>query len=152
IAEKLAGTPTLTYDEPNTTRQRELARDRVKDVYDTYRRGDVLVEQEQKIEEEQLILLRLEHEAASAAVPAWWRARRAGGMLVLVAALFSLIGYYVVRHEPEIARELGRIGMVCGLVVAAMALVRLLAMQPWDAELIPVAVAAMILAIAYNPH
>ena len=42
--------------------------------------------------------------------------------------------------------------MLCGLVVAATGLVRLLAMQPWDAELIPVALLAMILAIAYNPH
>ncbi len=31
-------------------------------------------------------------------------------------------------------------------------LVRLLAVQPWDADLVPVAVAAMILAVAYNPH
>ena len=50
VAEKLKGTPTLTYEEQYTNRRRELARSRVKDVYDTYRRGDVLVEQDQKIE------------------------------------------------------------------------------------------------------
>ena len=31
-------------------------------------------------------------------------------------------------------------------------MVRLLAMQTWDAELVPVAIAAMIVAIAYNPN
>ena len=29
---------------------------------------------------------------------------------------------------------------------------RLLALQPWDAEVIPIALTAMVLAIAYNPH
>ena len=34
----------------------------------------------------------------------------------------------------------------------APAAVRLLNMQTWDAELVPVAIAAMIVAIAYNPQ
>ena len=152
VAEKLKGTATLTYEEQYTNRQRELARSRVKDVYDTYRRGDVLVEQDQKIEEEQLILLRMEHDAANAALGLGARARRAGSVVILVAALFALIGYYVQRHEPQIAGDLRRIAALCGLVVLTIGLVRLLAVQPWDAELIPVAIAAMILAIAYNPH
>ena len=42
--------------------------------------------------------------------------------------------------------------MICGLVVLAPAAVRLLTMQTWDAELVPVAIAAMIVAIAYNPN
>ncbi|SIO20253.1 hypothetical protein SAMN05444166_2968 [Singulisphaera sp. GP187] len=152
IAEKLAGTPTLTYEEPYTTTQRELARGRVEDVYDTYRQGDVLLDQDQKIEEEQLILLRLEHDKASGTLGIGGRIRRVSSMILLVAALFALIGYYVVRHEPAVACELNRVAALCGLVVAAIGLVRLLAMQPWDAELIPVAIAAMIIAIAYNPH
>ncbi len=152
IAEKLKGTATLTYEEQSTNQRRERARSRVKDVYDTYRRGDVLVEQDQNVEEEQLILLRMEHDTANAALGLDARVRRAGSVIVLVAALFALIGYYVQRHEPQIAGDLRRIAALCGLVVLASGLVRLVAMQPWDAELIPVAIAAMILAIAYNPH
>ncbi|MEJ7637245.1 MAG: HDIG domain-containing metalloprotein [Singulisphaera sp.] len=71
---------------------------------------------------------------------------------MLVAAVFALIGYYVQRHEPEIAGDLARITALCALVVATIGLVRLLALQPWDAELIPIAIAAMVLAVAYNPH
>jgi putative nucleotidyltransferase with HDIG domain len=152
VAEKLKGTPTLTFEEQYTNQQRELARSRVQDKYDTYLKGDVLVEQNQPISEEQLILLRLEHERANAGIPLGARLRRIGSMVVLVASLFALIGYYVHRHEPEIAGNLGRTAALCGLVVVAIGLVRLLAVQPWDAELIPVAVAAMTLAIAYNPH
>jgi len=48
---------------------------------------------------------------------------------VLVAALFALIGYYIHRHEPQIARDLKRISALCGLVVAIvdLALLRVLA-------------------------
>src|SRR5581483_5111852 len=66
VADKLAGTPTLSFEEQATSLQREQARDRVQDVYDVYRRGDVLVEQGQEIGEEQLILLRMEHDTAGA--------------------------------------------------------------------------------------
>lgn len=158
IAEKLAGTPTLTYEEQYTAQQRELARSGVGEVYDTYRRGDVLVEQGQKIEEEQLILLHLEHDAAIRAAHLSGkdrivaRVRRAGAIVLLVAALYALVGYYIVRHEPEVAGDLRRIAALCGLTIVAIGLVRLSSIQPWDAELIPVAIAAMILAIAYNPH
>ncbi len=109
IAEKLAGTPTLTYEEQYTTTQRELARGRVEDVYDTYRQGDVLLDQDQKIEEEQLILLRLEHDKASGSLSIGERIRRVGSMILLVAALFALVGYYVIRHEPELARDSNRV-------------------------------------------
>ena len=152
VAEKLAGTPTLTYEAEYTDQLRDAARGRVAAVYDTYRRGALLVEQGQTIGEEQLILLRMEHEQANNLLGLGQRLRRAGSMVVLVAALFALVGYYIHRHEPRISRDLKRIAALCGLVVVAISLVRLLALQPWNAEVIPVAVAAMILAIAYNPH
>jgi putative nucleotidyltransferase with HDIG domain len=152
VADRLKGSPTLTYDGPTTNAQREQARNSVEDILDTYRRGDVLVEQGQDINEEQLILLRMEHETSLENLSRADRLRHGASILVLVAALFALIGYYIHRHEPEIARDLGRIAALCALVVAAVGLVRLLALQPWDADLIPVAIAAMILAIAYNPH
>ena len=152
VGPKLAGTPTLRYEEHATNRARQEARARVADVYDPFRKGDVLVEQDQDITDEHLALLRLEHQTSNALLGLDARARRAGSIIVLVAALFALIGYYVHRHEPKIARSLPRIAVLCALVTASTGLVRLLAMQPWDADLIPVALLAMILAIAYNPH
>lgn len=152
VAGKLTGTPTLAYEERYTTQQREKARASVEDVFDTYRRGDVLVEQDQEILEDHVILLRLEHATANARLTVGAKARRVGSVIVLVAAVFALIGYYVQRHEPEIAGDLARITALCALVVAAIGLVRLVAQQPWDAELIPIAITAMVLAVAYNPH
>jgi putative nucleotidyltransferase with HDIG domain len=152
VADKLKGTPTLKYEEQETTRVRQTARDSVAELYDDYHRGDVLVEQDQEIAEEQLALLRIEHDAANAVQKAGARLRRGGSVAVLVAALYALIGYYIYRHEPTIACSLTRIATLCALMVAAMGLVRLLSMQPWAAELVPVALTAMVIAIAYNPH
>lgn len=152
IAGRLKSSPTLSYDEKVTAMVREEARRAIPDVYDVYHLRDRLVAQGQPIGEEQLILLGLEHDAANAALTPLERLRRAGSIAFLVSALFALIGYYVHRHEPRIARSTRRIAILCVLVVSAVGLVRLLALQPWDAEVIPVGLLAMILAIAYNPH
>jgi putative nucleotidyltransferase with HDIG domain len=151
VADRIDGRPTLTYEPEVTARLRDEARSRVAEHHDIYTRGDVLVEQGHAIGEEQLILLRMEHESATDALRLGDKARRALGVLALVAALFFLTGYYVYWHEPRIAGDLRRIVTVCGLVVVSMAVVRLLASQTWNAELVPVAIGAMILAIAYNP-
>ena len=152
VADRIDGRPTLSYEPEVTARLREEARSRVGEHFDTYTKGDVLVEQGQAIGEEQLILLRMEHEAAHGAAGLGDRARRAAGIVALVAALFLLTGYYVCRHEPAIACDLRHIATVCGLVIVAMAVVRLLADQTWNAEVVPVAIAAMIMAIAYDPN
>jgi cyclic-di-AMP phosphodiesterase PgpH len=152
IAGKFDNTPTLSFEAEATAKAREAARARVPDHFDTFSRGDVLVEQDQTIGEEQLILLRLEHDEAVKALGFGDRARRALGILALVAALFVLTGYYAWRHERRFVEDPRRIALICGLVVMAPAAVRLLNMQTWDAELVPVAIAAMIVAIAYNPN
>jgi putative nucleotidyltransferase with HDIG domain len=152
VADRLAGTPTLTYDEPATLRARRLARSRVREAVVTYHRGDTLIKQGQPILEDQFALLRLEHQKAISELGLVDRAKRAGSVVVLVAALFALIGYYIYRHEPKIGANTRRIAVLCILGVAAIGVSRLLAIQPWDAELIPVALTAMVLAIAYNPH
>ena len=134
-----------------TARLRDEASSRVRDVYDTYKRGEVLVEAGQKIGDEQLILLRLEHEAAMGELRFGDKARRALGIFALVAALYFLAAAYIYRREPRFVENYRRVAMICGLVIAALALIRLLAAQTWNAEIVPVAIVGMIVAIAYNP-
>jgi len=151
VADRLDGRPTLTFDQEETARLREVARSAVPEWFDPYREGEVLVEQGQSIGEEQLILLRMEHDTAIAELTVAEKLQRALGILALVSALFILAGSYIARHEGRIASDLGRIATLCALVVVCVGVVRLLANQAWNAELIPVAASAMILAIAYNP-
>ena len=152
IADRLAGLPTLSYEEGFTNQLREQARASVPDKYDTWRRNELLVPQGQEIGEDQLPLLKEEHAAALAARTWDQKVRRWVSVIVLSAAVFALIGFYIARHEPKIANDLGRVASICGLCVAALFVARLAAIQPWNAELTPIAIAAMILAIAYNPH
>ncbi|MGO9601731.1 MAG: HD family phosphohydrolase [Isosphaeraceae bacterium] len=152
VADRVDGRPTLTYEPEVTARLRDQARSQVEERYDTFSRGDVLVEQGQSIGEEQLILLRMEHEQARKSLSLMERVRRGLGILGLVAALFLLTGYYVYWHEPKIAADLRHVATSCGLIVLSLAVVRLLANQTWNAEVVPVAIGAMVLAIAYNPN
>jgi putative nucleotidyltransferase with HDIG domain len=150
IANQLDTVATLSFEAEATALFREEARNRVADHFDTYTRGEVLVEEGQTIGEEQLILLRLEHNASMAELGFGDRARRAIGIFALVAALHVLAGSYVSRHERRFVRDPSRVAMICGLVILALAVVRILTAQTWNAEVIPVAIAGMIVAIAYN--
>lgn len=152
IANRLAGLPTLAYEEAYTTQLREQARNSVPDKFDTWRKGELLVPQGQEIGVDQLLLLKAENDRALASLTWPDRLRRGAAIFILVAATFALIGYYVVRHEPKVAHDLGRIASICTLSVVALFVARLAAIQPWNAELTPIAIAAMILAIAYHPH
>ncbi len=152
LADRIDSRPTLTYEPEITAKLRDQARASVSDHFDTYTQSEVLVEQGQPISEEQLILLKMEHEAGRLALTLGDRLRRAVGILGLVTALFLLTAYYIFWHEPRIAGDLKHIATVCGLAVLCLATVRLLANQTWNAEIVPVAIAAMIFAIAYGPN
>ena len=102
----------------------------------------MLVEQGQTIGEEQLILLRLEHDAALAELGFGDRARRVVGIFALVArALFPGGHRTSAGTSARFARDPGRVAMICGLVILALAIVRILAAQTWNAEVVPVAIA-----------
>jgi cyclic-di-AMP phosphodiesterase PgpH len=151
VAGKLDTVATLTYEPDATAKLRDEARSRVHDVYDIYSRGDVLVEAGRRIGQEQLILLRLEHAAAMRELTFGDRAKRGLGILALVAGLYLLATLFVVRREPRFVEDYRRVAIICGLVIAALALIRLLGAQTWNAEIVPVAIVGMIVAIAYKP-
>src|SRR5690606_9518286 len=116
---------------------RQRARAGVGDWYDEHSRGWLLVEKGHTITEDQLELLRLDHEASLAAMSPADRAGRAVAFLVLVLALYTLAGASIERYEPRIARDPNRVAILCAVAVATLGLGRLLALQPWGAELIP---------------
>ena len=64
---------------------------------------------------------------------------------------YVLATSYVVRREPQFVEDPRRVAMICGLVLAALVLIRLLSAQTWNAEIVPVAIVGMIVAIAYSP-
>jgi putative nucleotidyltransferase with HDIG domain len=151
IAVQIDAAASLAFDAEETDRLREAARRSVPDQFDTYTQGEVLADQGQTIGEEQLILLRLEHDAAVADRGFGERVSRAAGILAVVTALFALTAVYVMRNERRVARDPRHVFIICGLVILGLTVVRMLSAQTWNAELVPVAVVSMIIAIAYNP-
>ncbi len=151
VGNRLTRISTLSLDELETDNLRTTARETVGDQFDTFYRGNLLVEQGTLIDEEQLELLRLEHRERLSTMGITSKVKRAASILVLISALFGLMGIYISRYEPRVARSPARIATLCIAAIIGLGLARLLALWIWSAELIPIALIAMTLAIAYNP-
>jgi hypothetical protein len=142
---------TLTFDAKATELARHAVSNAVPEERDTFEVGDRLVEQDKPITAEQLVLLRAEHESWSASkaghVNRW---RRAPSLGALVLGLFALSSYYIGRFENRLAASLTRIAFLDGLIVVAVGLAKRLHVDLPHGETIVLALAAMILAIAYS--
>lgn len=150
IGPKLAGVPTLTYDEVETTQARERARAEVPEIFDPFKRGDLIVEQSQPIDAETLDLLRLEHESYVKSFTTIDVIYRWAASIGLCAALYGLLSVYLIRNEPKLARDTSKIILLCFVINIGLAFMRVLSIQSWDAEALPVAVAGMLVTIAFG--
>ncbi len=149
LGPRLAQLQTLDYRRDLTRIRRNQARDQVPvPAEQIYRAGQLLVPQGERIGRQVLPLLRAEHEAFRAQQPLSARILRALAILTMTATVIGLAAVYVLVKLPGLAAHTFRVGQICALGVLAMMAVRLLATQPWQAELLPLAAAAMILALA----
>lgn len=150
IDDKLAGVPTLTYDERETLRAREQARAEVQDIFDPFKAGDLIVRQNQPIDAETLDLLRLEHDRYVSQLSFADIFERWLAAFGLCVSLYALFGYYLSCNEPRLARDASKILLLCLLINIGLASMRVLTIQSWDAESLPVAVCGMVVTIAFG--
>jgi putative nucleotidyltransferase with HDIG domain len=150
IDDKLAGVPTLTYDERETLRAREQARAEVQDIFDPFKRGDLIVQQNQPIDAETLDLLRLEHDRLVSNLSPSEISERWLAAVALCISLYSLFGYYLASNEPRLARDASKLILLCLLINIGLGAMRILTIQSWDAEALPVAVCGMVVTIAFG--
>lgn len=143
--------PTLDFDQDANDAARKAARDQVPVQMEHFKKGDVLVEPGQTIEEPQLGLLRAEYDAIEANVSLPEQIARLGTVLALLLVLGTLNGYYIVHNEPRLARSLNRLALYLAAIVVAAALGQYLTYLTWPAEVIPLLATTMIVAVAYNP-
>ncbi len=127
IADKFDSTPTLSFEAEATARAREQARALIPDHYDTYTKGEVLVEQGQTIGEEQLVLLRLEHQARVQSLDRRSVALRLGSILVLVAATYGLLLAAPVRRTGSSSVWAGRPILLCWSISLTLLAIRMFA-------------------------
>jgi hypothetical protein len=140
----------LRYDPVVTQAARRAARQKVVNVTDPYNQGDVLVSPGQKIDETALEVLHDEHEAVNAQVSIRDRLLRVGMVFALLVVLAVFKAFYVVRNAPRLIERLSGMTIYLGTILLAVFLGRLLSVDPWRAEVLPILVTVMIVAIAYN--
>ncbi|GAB4137376.1 MAG: HDIG domain-containing protein [Planctomycetaceae bacterium] len=147
----LAETPvTLRYDPEATLNARRAAREKVPNIYDSFERGQRLVEAGKVIDLESLAVLQAEYEALERTISPIQRIGRVITVSIMFIVLAILVGYYLVHNEPRLMQSPGRIAVYLSTILIAVAAGRFLATGSWRAEIIPITATVMVFSIAYN--
>jgi putative nucleotidyltransferase with HDIG domain len=68
----------------------------------------------------------------------------------MLSILGTLMAFYLYHNEPQIFGSVPRLFVYLTIVVSTIVLGRILSMDPWRAEVVPVTVTTMVLAIVYG--
>ncbi len=145
---RLANATTLTLDPERTAERKKTAVEKVEDVYDLIAKNTPLVVAGAPIDEDDLIRLDLEHVAFCAQQTPGQKFGRAMATLGMYFALYTLCGFFIYFRYPKILENLGQLIGILGLSVVTVSACYWLNL--WNAELIPLLLFAMTIAIAFN--
>ncbi len=141
---------TLKPDEDATQLARKEAAAAVPPVVLTFDKGQSLLPAGQPLEAKQIELLRLEYAACLAQRPLQQRLASAAAMFFMVFALLMLCGIYMRYRQRGPLASVGRLTVILLMALATVLLARLAAEDPWRAELAPLLLFAMTMAIVYR--
>jgi putative nucleotidyltransferase with HDIG domain len=155
IKPKLEKLTTLKKDEKATEKNEEEARNRVEDIFTKYKAGETsLAKAGQPLDDAALDLLKREYDAEIDALPANQRLTRSLAIFGMFAALYLLTGFFIYARSRPLLSDFGRFTGLLGLCVATIGLCVMASGDPirrdWRAELIPLLLFAMTVAIAYS--
>jgi putative nucleotidyltransferase with HDIG domain len=152
--------PTLRLNQQATKLVQDEDANKVEEVTTIYPVGSVLVQARKPLEaggfaaspisEDEMLLLRGEYATESEART--WRANlgRSLAVLGMYIALSILCGFFIYHREPKITGELGRLATLLATVVLTVTFVQFTSHEDWRAELIPLMLFGMTMAIAYR--
>ncbi|MCA9248599.1 MAG: HDIG domain-containing protein [Planctomycetales bacterium] len=142
--------PTLKIDIAATQLAADKAADEVEDVKKLYPAGgpEPLAIAGEPINAKQLELLRNEYRTELEQRSLTSSINRSLAALGMYIALYTLCGFYVINHAPLILSSLQRFLSLLAFVVATVALC--LVASKWNAEMIPLLLFSMTIAIAYH--
>jgi putative nucleotidyltransferase with HDIG domain len=140
----------LEFDENATQQAREKSIANVPEQYKYFEPRQVLAPAGEPLDATTLPILVLEHQAYVHHLGWTQYAERSLAVFGLLATVFGLCGYYLSLHERRIATDLFRLVMVLASALAAVLLVQWTSSDPWRAELIPLLLFGMTMAIAYH--
>jgi cyclic-di-AMP phosphodiesterase PgpH len=148
IEPRLSGT--LEIDREGTDRAKREAIEKTPPQFVRYAQGDVLAEAGIPLESDGISLVRREHDEYLRQRDTRQRLARTASMLGLFAAMFALSGFYVHLHHRRLLDDVGDVLTLVGLAVATVVLCVLSANDAWQAEIVPLLLFAMTVAIAYD--
>lgn len=142
---------TLTYDEKNTRQAEQRASEVVPEAFISYKKNlDILAPGGKSLSYEDINLLRNEHEALLQQLTWSDRITESAAVFGMFIALFVLCGFYSYYREQTLLADLWRFVSVIVLAVLTVGLARLASGDDLRAEMIPVLVFGMTIAIAFH--
>ncbi|MFM7205268.1 MAG: HD family phosphohydrolase [Planctomycetaceae bacterium] len=148
IEPRLSGT--LEIDRDGTDKAKQEAIERTPPQFIRYAAGDVIAEANVPVTSDELVLLRREHDEYLRQRDTRQRLARTFAMLGLFAAMFALSGFYIHLHHRRLLDDIGDVLTLVGLSLAAVVLCMLVAHESWQAEIVPLLLFALTVAIAYD--
>ncbi|MBX5464953.1 MAG: HDIG domain-containing protein [Clostridia bacterium] len=137
--------PNTFVDEARTRQAVQAARQAVPDQM--ILRGEVIVREGERVTPEQVTLLR--EAGLLRAVSPLDRLEVAGGAALWAALVVALLGYFLARFWPGVWRRLERLALLALILAGAVALALLL--RPVSPLLAPLAGAAMLVTVTFDP-
>lgn len=141
---------TLSLNKEATRQNQEQAVERVEPIRKAFPRGSVLARADDPLGQTDMELLRAEHAKFIDDRPVLDSLYRSLAALGMYIALSVLCGVYIFHREPVLIRSLPRFFSLLSLVVVTVALCQLTARDRWNAEMIPLLLFGMTIAIAYH--
>ncbi len=153
---------TLTFDATNTTRAVATAMKAVEVKKRNYEPGERLEQQGKDLElqglnaglpldSDDLKLLYAEHKALIASESLGFKVLRSALFFGLYGALFAMMAQYLHFRDRRLLENLGQFAILLGLMLVTLVVAGLLAIVPdWRAEIIPVMIFAITIAIAFE--
>lgn len=148
VEPRLSGT--LEIDRDGTDRAKREAIAKTPPQFVRYAAGDVIAEANAPVLGEGIVLLRREHDEYLRQRDTRQRLARTFSMLGLFAAMFALSGFYIHLHHRKLLDNIGDVLTLVGLSVVTVVLCMLSAHDAWQAEIVPLLIFAMTVAISYD--
>ena len=148
IEQRLQGT--LEIDRDATAKAKQEAMKKTPQQFVRYAAGDLLADAGLPLDADEVELLDREHQEYVRQQDARQRIGRALSLCGLFAAMFALSGFYIHLHHREVLDDLGHVATLVGLSAVTVMICLLSAGEAWRAEIVPLLVFAMTVAIAYD--
>lgn len=142
--------PTLRFGQVETRNEQAAAREKVDPVMIQYLAGDLIVRPGETVTPEAIRHLDEEYREVNSRSDMTTRATRLAVLFAMIIVLSILTGYYAIHNEPRLVQNVGRLAVYLTAFVLTAGIARLVSYDPLRAEIVPLLVTTMVLAIAYN--